>query len=175
MECSTPDFLSFTISQSLLMLMSVELMMPSNHLIFCHFLLLPPTINPSIRFFSNDSALQIRWPKYWPASASPSVLPLNIQDWFSLGWACWISLLSKGLFFCYCCCWTVLILLMGICVYSVTLFIVVINLYLYIGLLQFWGVSFFFSFLFLKLFKPIIIFPTFIPLLAFPIVFSSCS
>ena len=57
--------LSFTISCSLLKLMSTELMMPSNHLILCHSLLLLPAIFPSIRVFSSESALCIRWPKYW--------------------------------------------------------------------------------------------------------------
>ena len=56
--------LSFTISQSLLKLMSIESLMPSNHLILCHLLLLLPSIFPSIRIFSNESALHIRWPKY---------------------------------------------------------------------------------------------------------------
>ena len=56
--------LSFTISQSLLKLMSIELVMPSNHLILCCFLLLLPSIFPSIRVFSNGSALRIRWPEY---------------------------------------------------------------------------------------------------------------
>ena len=55
--------LSITNSQSLLKLMSIELVMPSNHLILCHPLLLPPSIFPSIRVFSNDSVLHIRWPK----------------------------------------------------------------------------------------------------------------
>ena len=64
--------LSITISQSLLKLMSIELMMPSNHLIFCCPLLLPPSIFPSIRVFSNDSVLRIRWPKYWSFSFSIS-------------------------------------------------------------------------------------------------------
>ena len=57
--------LSFTISWSLLKLMSVELVMPLNHLLLCHPLLLLPSIFPSIRVFSNESALRIRWPKYW--------------------------------------------------------------------------------------------------------------
>ena len=52
--------------------MSIESMMPSNHLIFCHPLLLLPSIFPSIRVFSNESALHIRWPKYWSFSFSPS-------------------------------------------------------------------------------------------------------
>ena len=67
--------LSFTISQSLLKLMSIELVMPSNHLILCHPLLLPPSIFPSIRVFSNESALHVRWPKY--RSFSFSISPSN--------------------------------------------------------------------------------------------------
>ena len=65
---------SITNSQSLLKLMSIELVMPSNHLILCLPLLLPPSIPPSIRVFSNESALHIRWPKYWSFSfnISPS-------------------------------------------------------------------------------------------------------
>ena len=62
--------LSITNSQSLLKLMSTESVMPSNHLIFCHPLLLPPSIFPSIRVFSNESALRIRWPKHWSFSFS---------------------------------------------------------------------------------------------------------
>ena len=70
-DCSwTP--LSSTISQSLLKLMSVASVMPSNHLILCHPLLLLPSIFPSIRVFSNKSALLITWPKYWSFSISPS-------------------------------------------------------------------------------------------------------
>jgi len=64
--------LSFTISQSLLKLMSIESVMPSNHLILCHPLLLLPSMFPSIRVFSNESALHIRWPKYWSFSFSIS-------------------------------------------------------------------------------------------------------
>ena len=64
--------LSFTISQSLLKLMSIELMMPSNHLILCCPLLLLPSIFPSIRVFPNESTLFIRWPKYWSYSFSIS-------------------------------------------------------------------------------------------------------
>ena len=67
--------LSFTISWSLLKLMSIESMMPSNHLILCHPLILLPSIFPSIRVFSNESALCIRWPKYW--SFSFSISPSN--------------------------------------------------------------------------------------------------
>ena len=64
--------LSITNSQSLLKLMSIESVMPSNHLIFCHPLLLPPSIFPSIRVFSNESVLCIMWPKYWHFSFSIS-------------------------------------------------------------------------------------------------------
>ena len=66
--------LSITNYWSLLKLMSIKLVMPSNHLILCHPLLLPPSIFPSIRIFSNESALHIRWPKYWSFSfnISPS-------------------------------------------------------------------------------------------------------
>ena len=66
--------LSITNSQSLLKLMSIKSVMPSNHLILCHPLLLPLSIFPSIRVFSNESALRIRWPKYWcfTISISPS-------------------------------------------------------------------------------------------------------
>ena len=60
--------LSITNSRSLLKLMSIESVMPSNHLILCHPLLLPPSIFPSIRVFSNKSVLHIRWPKYWSFS-----------------------------------------------------------------------------------------------------------
>ena len=75
--------LSFTISQSLFKLMSLKLMRPSNHLVLCCPLLLPPSIFPQIRVFSNESVLRIRWPKYWSFS-SASVLPMNIQGWFPL-------------------------------------------------------------------------------------------
>ena len=80
--------LSFTISQSLLRLTSIESVMPSNHLILCRPLSLLPSIFPSIRIFSNESALQTRWPKYW--SFSFSISPSNEHsglssfrmDWF---------------------------------------------------------------------------------------------
>ena len=65
LPCASP-------SQSILKLMSVELVMPSNHLIFCRPLLLPPSIFPSIRVFPNESVLHIRWPKYWSFSFSIS-------------------------------------------------------------------------------------------------------
>ena len=64
--------LSITNSWSLLKLMSIESVMPSNHLILCHPLLLPPSIFPSIRVFPNESVLHIRWPKYWSFSFSNS-------------------------------------------------------------------------------------------------------
>ena len=64
--------LSITNSQSLLKLMSIESVMPSNHLFLCHSLLLLPSIFPSIRVFSNESVPHIRWPKYWSFSINPS-------------------------------------------------------------------------------------------------------
>ena len=67
--------LSLTISQSLLKLMSIQSVMPSNHLILCHPLLLLPSIFPSIRVYSNKSVVYIRWPKYW--SFSFSISPSN--------------------------------------------------------------------------------------------------
>ena len=67
--------LSITNSRSLLKLRSIELVMPSNYLILCYPLILPPSIFPSIRIFSNESALHIRWPKYW--SFSFSISPSN--------------------------------------------------------------------------------------------------
>ena len=78
--------LSIANSWSLLKLMSIELVMLSNHLILCHPLLLMPSIFLSIRVFSNYSALHIRWPKCWSFSFS-IILLMNIQDWFPLGWA----------------------------------------------------------------------------------------
>ena len=76
--------------------MSIVSVMPSNHLILCRPLLLLPSIFPSIRVFSNKSALHIRWPKYW--SFSFNISPSNEhQDWPPLGWTGWISLQSKGL------------------------------------------------------------------------------
>ena len=73
----------------------IESVMPSNHLILCHPLLLLPSIFSSIRVFSNKSALRIRWPKYWSFSLNISPT-MNTQDW-SLGWTGRISLQSKGL------------------------------------------------------------------------------
>ena len=80
--------LSFINSQSLLKFMFIESVMPSNHLILCHSLLLLPSIFPSIRVFSNESILPIRWPKYWNFSVSPSsehsgLISLRI-GWFDL-------------------------------------------------------------------------------------------
>ena len=82
--------LSITSSQSLLKLMSIELVMPSSHLILCHpFLLLPP-IPPSIRVFSNESILCMRWPKYWsfslsisPSNEHPELISFRM-DWLDL-------------------------------------------------------------------------------------------
>ena len=89
MDCSTQS-LSITNYQSLLRLMSIKLVMPSNHLIFFHPLLLLPSIFPSIRVFSNELVLCIRWPKCW--SFSFTIIPSNEYsglisfriDWFDL-------------------------------------------------------------------------------------------
>ena len=80
--------LSFTTSQSLLKLMSIELVMPSNHLILCCPLLLLPSIFPSIRVFFSESVLHFRWAKYWSFSISPSneysgLISFRI-DWFDV-------------------------------------------------------------------------------------------
>ena len=75
MDCSMSGFLVITNFQSLLKLMSIKLVMSSNYLILCCPLLLPPSIFPSIRVFSNESVLCIRWPKYW--SFSFSISPSN--------------------------------------------------------------------------------------------------
>ena len=90
--------LSITIPWSLLKLMSIESVMPSNYLILCLPLLLWPSIFPSIRVFSNESALHIRWPNMG-ASALTSVLPMNIQDWFPLGFDWFVLLAVQGTFF----------------------------------------------------------------------------
>ena len=93
MDCSTPGL---PVHHQLLELTQTQVhdesMMPSNHLIFYHPLFLSPSIFPSIRVFSNESGGQSIG-----VSASTSVLPKNIQDWFPLGWTGWISLQSKGL------------------------------------------------------------------------------
>ena len=82
--------LSITKSWSLLKLMSLESVMPSNHLIFCHPLLLPPSVFPSIRVFSNESVLRIRWPKDWtfsfsisPSNEHPGLISFRM-DWLDL-------------------------------------------------------------------------------------------
>ena len=88
--------LSITNFQSSPKPMSIELVMPSNHFILCCPLLLLPSIFPSIRVFSNESILRIRWPKDWRFSFNIS--PSNEhQDWSPLRWTGWISLQSKGL------------------------------------------------------------------------------
>ena len=88
--------LSITNSWSLPRPMSIELVMPSNHLILCHPLLLLPSIFPSIRVFSTESVFA--WGgQSIGVSASTSVLPMNTQDWSLLGWTGWNSLQSKGL------------------------------------------------------------------------------
>ena len=90
MDCSTPSFpVLHHLPESLLRLLSIELMMPSNNLILCHPLLLP-SIFPSVRVFSSESVLRIRWPKYW--SFGFSICPSNEYsglfsfriDWFDL-------------------------------------------------------------------------------------------
>ena len=84
--------LSITNSQSLPKLMSIESVMPSNHLILCHPLLLPPSIFPSIRVFSNESALRIRWPKYW--SFSFNISPSNEHQGLISFRMDWLDLLA---------------------------------------------------------------------------------
>ena len=89
--------LSITNSRSFFQLMSIESVVPSNHLILCLPLLLLPSIFTRIRVFSNQSVLCIRWPKYW--SFSFNISPSNEYSGlrFPLGWTGWISLQSKGL------------------------------------------------------------------------------
>ena len=87
--------LSITNSQSLLKLMSIESVMASNHLILCHPLLLPPSIFPSIRGFSNESVLPIRWPKYW--SFTFNISPSNEYSGLISFRIDWLDLASKGL------------------------------------------------------------------------------
>ena len=95
MDCSTSDSLSITNTRSLLKLMSINSVIPSNHLILCCSLLLP-SIFPSIRVFSTESLLHIRWPKDWTFSFSIS--PSNeCSGLISFRWTGWISLQSKGL------------------------------------------------------------------------------
>ena len=98
MDCSTPAFPVLPISQSLLKLMSIELMMPSNHLILCCPLLLLPSIFPSIRVFSKDpdesveSVVCIRWPKYW--SFSFKISPSNEHSGLISCRMDWLDLLA---------------------------------------------------------------------------------
>ena len=84
--------LSITNSRSLLKLMSIELVMPSNHLILCRPLLLPPSILPSIRVFSSESVLRISWPKYW--SFSFSISPFNENSGLISFRMDWLDLLA---------------------------------------------------------------------------------
>ena len=92
MDCSIPGLPVSTLSWTLFRLMSVESVMPSSHLILCCPLVLLPSIFPSIRVFSNESVLHIRWPKYWNFSFSISISPSNEHsglisfkiDWFHL-------------------------------------------------------------------------------------------
>ena len=92
LDCSMPGL--SIISQSLPKFMSIASVMPFSHLNLWHPLLLLPSIFPSIRDFSNDSAVHIRWPKYRSFSISPS---MSIQGWFSLRLTGLISFLLKGL------------------------------------------------------------------------------
>ena len=85
-------FLSITNFKSLLKLMSIESVRPSNHHILCHPLLLPPSIFPSIRVFSNESVLHIRWPKYW--SFSFSISPSNEYSGLTSFRMDWLDLLA---------------------------------------------------------------------------------
>ena len=90
MNHSTPGPPSITNSQSLLKLMSIESVMPSNHLILCHLLFLLPPVPRSMRVFSNESTLRMRWPKYWsftssirPSNEHPGLIPFRM-DWLDL-------------------------------------------------------------------------------------------
>ena len=100
MDCNIPGFSVLTISYSLLKLMSIESMIPSNHLILCHPLLLLPSIFPSIRVFSNEVALHIRWAKYWsfhfsisPSDECSGLISFRI-DWFDP--ILWLKNLQDG-------------------------------------------------------------------------------
>ena len=90
MNCSTPGFPVHHQLQSLLKLTPIKLVIPSNHLILCHPLFLPPSIFPGIRVFSNESVICIRWPKYWsfsfsisPSSVSSGLISFRM-DWLDL-------------------------------------------------------------------------------------------
>ena len=92
MNLSTPGPLSITVSWSSLRLTSIELVMPSSHLILCHPLLLLPPIPPSIRVFSSQSTLRMRWPKYW--SFSFSIIPCNEHPGLISFRTDWLDLLA---------------------------------------------------------------------------------
>ena len=96
MDCSTPGLPVHHHLPELAQTQSIQLVMPSNHLIFCHPLLLLPPIPPTIRVFYNESMFHMRYQSSG-VSASASVLPMNTQNWSPLGWTVWISLQSKGL------------------------------------------------------------------------------
>ena len=87
--------LSITISRSSLRLTSIKSVVPSSHLILCCPLLLLSPIPPSIKVFSNESILRMRWPKYWSLNLA-SFLPKKSQSWSPSEWTGWISLQSKG-------------------------------------------------------------------------------
>ena len=91
MDCSTPGLVSITNSRSLPKLMPIDLVMPSNHLIFCHPLLLP-SIFPSIRVFSNESVLRTMWPNYW--SFSFNISPSNEHSGLISFRMDWLDLLA---------------------------------------------------------------------------------
>ena len=93
-DCNTPGSPAHPNSQSLLKLMSIESMMPSNHLILYLPFLLLPSVFPRIRVFSKESVLRIGWPKYWSFSFS---IKVHIQGWFPLELTDLIPLQSKGL------------------------------------------------------------------------------
>ena len=99
MDCSTAGFPSIHYFQECVQLMSIDSVMPSNHLILCNLLLLPSSISPSIRVFLKwiSSLHRVDLCISIGSSTSVSVLPMKIQEWFSLGLTCLISLLSKGL------------------------------------------------------------------------------
>ena len=103
MDCSTPCLpVHITNSQSLLKLLSIELVMPSNHLILCRPLLLPPSMlgKPNIRIFSSESALCIRWPEYWsfsfnisPSSEHPGLISFRM-NWVEIKkYKLWMTIL----------------------------------------------------------------------------------
>ena len=92
MDCITPGFPPISNSQSLLKLMSIKSVMPSNHLILCRPPLLLPSIFPSIRVYANKSALRMRWPKYW--SFSFSISPSNEHSGLISFRMDWLDLLA---------------------------------------------------------------------------------